>query len=172
MKFQWNNLKNRTTALILTVCILLCAAGGMVYAKYIKDIDNSEKVNIIAKGVLNITVTSAGTTYTVKNDDASNMPAYVRFTVVVNKIKDGHIWALDPGSYTINATGEKGFTQIDDCYYYNEILAKGGSFSFNVTVLSSETDLQVQVLAEGIQCVPASVAQTAWGHTFNGSIWS
>ena len=30
MKFQWNNLKNRTTALILTVCILLCAAGGML----------------------------------------------------------------------------------------------------------------------------------------------
>lgn len=167
MKFQWNNLKNRTTALILTVCILLCAAGGMVYAKYIKDIDNSENVNIIAEGVLNITVTSAGTTYTVKNDDASNMPAYVRFTVVVNKIKDGHIWALDPGAYTINATG---CTKIGDCYYYNGTLAKGGSF--NVTVTSSETDLQVQVLAEGIQCVPASVAQTAWGCKYDSSGWS
>ena len=162
MKFQWNNLKNRTTALILTVCILLCAAGGMVYAKYIKDIDNSENVNIIAEGVLNITVTGAETTYTVKNDDASNMPAYVRFTVVVNKIKDGHIWALDPGAYTLEAPN---CTKIDDCYYYNDTLAKGGSF--NVTVTSSVTDLQVQVLAEGIQCVPANVAQSAWGHTYD-----
>lgn len=167
MKFQWNNLKNRTTALILTVCILLCAAGGMVYAKYIKDIDNSENVNITAEGVLNITVTGAGTTYTVKNDDASNMPAYVRFTVVVNKIKDGYIWAIDPGEYTINAPGCK---KIDDCYYYNGILAKGGSF--NVTVSSSETDLQVQVLAEGIQCVPASVAQNAWKCKYDSSGWS
>ena len=168
MKFQWNNLKNRTTALILTVCISLCAAGGMVYAKYIIDKTNNANVNITAEGNLNITVTGAGTnTYTVKNDDSSNMPAYVRFTVVVNKIKDGHIWALDPGLYEINATG---CTKIGDCYYYNGTLAKGDSF--NVTVSSSETDLQVQILAEGIQCVPASVAQTAWGHTFDGSIWS
>ena len=167
MKFQWNNLKNRTTALILTVCILLCAAGGMVYAKYIIDKTNDANVNIIAKGVLNITVTGAGTTYTVKNDDASNMPAYVRFTVVVNKIKDGHIWAVDPGSYTINATN---CTQIGSCYYYNGTLAKGGSF--NVTVSSSETDLQVQVLAEGIQCVPESVAQTAWKCKYDSGVWS
>ena len=167
MKFQWNNLKNRTTALILTVCILLCAAGGMVYAKYIIDKTNNANVNITAEGNLNISVTGSGTTYTIKNTDTSNMPAYVRFTVVVNKIKDGHIWAIDPGLYTINATN---CTQIGSCYYYNGTLAKGGGF--NVTVSSSETDLQVQVLAEGIQCVPASVAQTAWGHTFNGSIWS
>ena len=171
MKFQWNNLKNRTTALILTVCILLCAAGGMAYAKYVDDITKNENVNIIAKGKLKITVTGEGPTYTITNTDESNMPAYVRFTVVVNKIKDG-IWALDHGSYTIDVTGEKGFTQIDDCYYYKGILAKGGSFSFNVTVTSSVTDLQVQVLAEGIQCVPADVAQNAWKCKYDSSGWS
>ena len=176
MKSLW---KNRWVVLILILSITVCAVGGMVYAKYVADMSNKTGINITAVGKLNMSVTGpakevAGDTYTITNSDASNMPAYVRVAVVVNwQDANGNVWATPPvegTDYTVEASD---CTKHDGYYYFNGTRKPGENFSVKINPVTSKTGytLHVQILAEGIQCVPASTAQTAWGATFESGSW-
>lgn len=177
MKSLW---KNRWVVLILILSITVCAVGGMVYAKYVADLHDRTDINITAVGQLNISVTGpadgAAGAYTITNSNSeSNMPAYVRVAVVVNwQDANGNVWATPPvegPDYTVAASN---CTQLSDGYYYfNGMCKPGNNFSITINPETSKTGytLHVQILAEGIQCVPASAAENAWGATFEGESW-
>ena len=91
---------------------------------------------------------------------------------------EGNLWAIPPKKevdYFITATN---CTKLDDgYYYYNGSCAPNATFPILVGLAANAKPpvgytLHVQILAEGIQCVPDTAVQEAWGATYNGTTWS
>ena len=175
MKMPWKGIRHNLFVLLVILCILSCSVVSLVYAKYIADSSSNTEMEIVAQGELDVAVTNqGGGNYTVSNVAASNIPAYVRFAVVVNWVdSDGNVWPYSvQDAYTVNANQ---CSKVGNYYYYNGICQPGDD-GFEVSVVPLKTmtgySLQVQILAEGIQIVPETAAQDAWGVTYNGSAWS
>ena len=169
-------IKSRLPLLLLALCVMSCAVVSMVYSKYVTTKDGNSNVNITAEGKLTVTVSDPENgVYTVTNSNDSNMSAFVRLTVVVNLLDNrGRLWATP-------TVEEQHYTVVTDCtklsdgyYYYNGALAPGNAFTVTVNegTIPSNLTLQVQVLAEAIQCVPADVAEDAWSATFANNAWT
>ena len=176
MKMPWKGIRHNLFVLLVILCILSCSVVSLVYAKYIADSSSNTEMEIVAQGELDVAVTDQGDgSYTVANVEASNIPAYVRFAVVVNWVdSDGNVWpyASQEGThYTVTANN---CSKVGNYYYYNGICQPNGSFTVTVVPQATLTgySLQAQILAEGIQVVPDSAVETAWGVTYNGSAWS
>ena len=172
MKHPW---KFNPFILLLILCMLSCCVVGWIYARYVVDQNSNTEMEIIAEGKLDILVTEGTNhTYTVRNATTSNMPAYVRFAVVVNWVdSDGNVWPYSvQDAYTVNAN--QCCSKVGNYYYYNGICQPGDD-GFTVSVEPKTTmigyTLQVQILAEGIQIVPETAAKNAWGVTFDGDNW-
>ena len=170
-------IKSRLPLLLLALCIMSCAVVSMVYSKYVTNKDGNSNVNITAEGKLTVTVSDpVNGAYTVTNSSDSNMSAFVRLTVVVNLLDNrGRLWAtptVEGQHYTVTANNCKPLS--DGYYYYNGTLAPGNTFTVTVNegTVPSNLTLQVQVLAEAIQCVPADVAEDAWSATFANNAWT
>jgi hypothetical protein len=172
----WKYIKRRGILLLIVLCVATCAAVSIIYAKYITDQTTEPNVDIIAEGELQITVSGSTPNYTITNTTQSNMPAYVRFAVIVNwKNGDGDLWAIPPAEgedkdYTITVDG---CTKLGSYYYYNGMRAPEEGFPVVITPRSEKPGytLDVQILAEGIQCLPVSAAKYAWAAIFNGTEW-
>ena len=175
-------IKSRLPLLLLSLCIITSAVASMIYAKYVDNKSNNAVIDIMADGKLVITVSPDGHdagTYTITNDSSSTIPAYVRFAVIVNwQDGEGNLWAVPPTEgtdYTVSWENEALVKLDDGYYYYNGTRDPGESFSFEVTLKDGANppevydNLHVQIVAEGIQCVPDSVATTAWGVTYNST---
>lgn len=170
----------RVLLLVLTLSVVLSASVvGMIYGKYAADLENDVDMTVTAQGQLKVTVTETGANvYTVSNTDESNMPAYLRLTIVVGlQNEDGKLWvtpATEGVEYTVEISD---CTKLSDGYYYfNGICEKGAGFSVTVLpkTLPSGYALYVQLLAEGIQCIPDSAVQTKWEASFDSEsgVWS
>ena len=177
MKMQWEKIKHSLFVLLVVLCVLSCGVTSWVYAKYVVDSSNDADMNIIAEGDLHITVTDSGNgTYTVTNASDSNIPAYVRFAVVVNwQDSEGNLWATAPQEGTHYTVTAEGCSKVGEYYYYNGIRYPKETIVVTVSqtgTLSGYT-LCVQILAEGIQIVPDTAAKNAWGVTYNDeqSVW-
>ena len=169
----WKYAKRRGVLLLIVLVVATCAAVSIIYAKYVADETVESNVSIIAEGKLQITVAESAPNYTITNISSSNIPAYVRFAVVVNwQSSEGYLWVGSPteDDYTITADN---CTKLGDYYYYNGTRAPGEYFSVSVTPKTEMTgyELDVKIPAEGIQCLPQSAAENAWGAKFNGSAW-
>ena len=169
-------IKSRLPLLLLALCVMSCAVVSMVYSKYVTNKDGNSNVNITAVGKLTVTVSDpVNGAYTVTNSSDSNMSAFVRLTVVVNLLDNrGRLWAtptVEGQHYTVKADCTK---RLDGYYYYKGALAPGDAFTVTVNeeTIPSNLTLQVQVLAEAIQCVPADVAEDAWSATFANNDWT
>ncbi|MBE6621209.1 MAG: hypothetical protein E7625_07605 [Ruminococcaceae bacterium] len=174
-------IKDRLPLLLLLVCVISCAVASAVYAKYVKDIDANVSMDITGVGDIEIEVVKQSNgTYTIQHGDDSRIPAYIRFAIVVNwKHKtNGTLWYINPSdlSYTVpNAT------QLSDGYYYgvkdgNAQIAVGTVLSgimvtTESTPPSDEYELNVQILAEAIQCVPEDAVEIAWDAAFIDGNW-
>ena len=178
-------IKSRLPLLLLSLCIMTSAVASMIYAKYVDDAKKDAELDIIASGKLVVTVFpgshDAGNhdagTYTITNDktEGSTIPAYVRFAVIVNwQDGDGNLWAVPPvkdTNYTITVSD---CTLLNGYYYYNGVRNPGEAITVTVNAVGSGKvgyTLHVQIVAEGIQSVPLSVAESAWHATYNGSKW-
>ncbi len=188
LKFLWNYIKSRLPLLLLAFCIVTCAVASMVYAKYVDDNQGNASINITTGGKLTLDVSDpviTGNNYEYKitnasdgsGTDSSNVTAYIRFAVVVNwQDSEGNMWAVPPkvSDYRIAVTD---CSTVGDYYYYNGIRNPGDSFTVSVALTAEANPpagfdkLHVQIVAEGIQSVPLSAAETAWKATFNGSTW-
>lgn len=170
----WKYAKRRGVLLLIVLFVATCAAVSIIYAKYVTDETAEPDMSIIAEGKLQITVTESEPKYTITNTSSSNIPAYVRFAVIVNwKNGDGDLWAIPPTEgvdYTITAAD---CTKLGDYYYYNGVRAPEEGFPVVITPRGEKPGytLDVQILAEGIQCLPVSAAKYAWAATFNGTEW-
>ena len=176
MKIPWKGIRHNLFMLLMILSILSCSVVSLVYAKYIADSSSNTEMEIVAQGELNVAVTNQGDdSYTISNVVESNVPAYVRFAIVVNWVdSDGNVWpyASQEGvHYTVTADG---CSKVGNYYYYNGVCQPGSSFNVLVEPQSSMIDytLQAQILAEGIQVVPETVAETAWGMTYADGSWS
>ena len=178
----WKYIKSRLPLLLLSICIITSAVASIIYAKYVDDQSNNAEIDITVDGKLVITVSPDGHgagTYTITNDkdNGSTIPAYVRFSVIVNwQDGEGNLWAVPPKEtdYTVTATN---CTLLNGYYYYNG--TRNPNEGFAVTVERTDSakapngydTLHVQIVAEGIQSVPMDAAENAWKATFNGSAW-
>jgi hypothetical protein len=178
----WKYVKHRGILLLIVLCVATCAAVSIIYAKYVTDQTTEPDVDIIAEGELQITVSGSTPNYTITNTTQSNMPAYVRFAVIVNwKNGDGDLWAIPPEEgededYTITVDG---CTKLGSYYYYNGMRAPEEGFPVVIAPTPQGEKpgytLDVQILAEGIQCLPdndeKSAVRSAWGVKYDGTTW-
>ena len=172
-------IKSRLPLLLLSLCIITSAVASMIYAKYVDNKSNNAVIDIMADGKLFITVSPDGHdagTYTITNDKTkgSTIPAYVRFAVIVNwQDGEGNLWAEPPTEGTHYTVTASNCTLLNNYYYYNGV--RNPEEAITVTVTPGEAKagykLHVQIVAEGIQSVPLSVAESAWHATYNGSTW-
>ena len=178
--FLWNYIKSRLPLLLLSFCLITCAVASMVYGKYVDDREEAATLDIIAEGELTITVTGPDGNlpgeYTITNDKTkgSTIPAYVRFAVVVNwQDGEGNLWAVPPTEGTHYTVTASDCTLLNNYYYYNGVRNPGDVITVTVTPGEAKAGytLHVQIVAEGIQSVPLSVAESAWHATYNGSEW-
>ena len=166
--------------LLLILCIATTSIVSVVYAKYVTDQTGNADVDVIAEGVLQVGIDdgsgnkTAGT-YTIKNVDSSNIPAFIRAAVVVNwRDGDGNLWAIplvEGVNYTISSPE---CTKIGNYYYYNGTRNPNDGFNITVTAGTPKDGyvLDVKILAEGIQSLPTTAAKNAWGVEFNGTAWN
>lgn len=164
---------------LLILVILTSVVVSMVYAKYAENKNDNLSFNVVAEGNLDIAVTKeSGDVYRVTNTDESNMPAYVRVAVVVGlQNESGQLWIDSPienSEYTLSV--ENCTLLSDGYYYYNGIRNKNDSFKVEVSPknLPAGYTLYVQVLAEGIQCLPKTTPNSTWNASFNDTegTWS
>lgn len=176
--FQY--IKSRLPLLLLILCAVSGVVVNAVYAKYVKDIDRPVDVAIVGEGNIKIAVSKNGNeTYSIHHTSESKIPAYIRFAVVTNwKQKEGDaLWYTGPQSVTVTSSNAQ---PLSDGYYYCVVEGKAeiaiDKVVSGITVTTEEVapdgyELEVKILAEAIQCMPASVVGTAWGVTFNGTNW-
>ena len=165
-------------ALVAILVLLCCAVAGTVAFLVTK-----------TDSVVNTFTPSKVTTYVeeefngqtksnVKIQNTGNIDAYIRVAVVANWIdKDGNVYGgatPEAGKdYTLTPkTGEnENWFQGSDGYYYCKTAIESGSETPVLIESCAKTtgaevpegyDLQVTILADGIQSVPADAVQQAW----------
>ena len=173
-------IKDRMILVLLAACIISGAVASAVYAKYVKSFDSEVGVNIVGYGDIEIAVEKqTDGSYTIKHGSNSNIPAYIRFAIIVSwKGTDG-IWYVDPSDPEVEYNVPN--AQLLDGYYYcvyngsAEISPKTALNGITVTTTAEPPvdgyEFYVQIVAEAIQCVPADAVKDAWGVTFNGTDW-
>ena len=120
---------------------------------------------------------------TVKN--TGDIPALIRAKVVVNWIDGNGDIVANPVGHSATISYGSNWTQLNGYYYYNGIVAKGGSTENLVTSAKAESGdqytLQVEIIAEAIQATgfvdptdanSETAVHNAWGHNFNGTTWN
>lgn len=174
-------IRHRLPVLLLMACVVSFTVTGALYAKYVKDVDKDVTVDVVSDGdvEIEITLNSAGE-YSIQHTSNSKIPAYIRFTVITNwkNTATDELWYLNPESVTVTAPCAQ---QLSDGYYYAVVDGKAeialNTVLSGITVTTTQTapagyELSVEILAEAIQCMPASAVEDAWGATFNGTTWS
>ena len=169
---------DRLPLILSILCILSFAATGFVFAKYVQDVDNDVSIRVNLSGSIELEILENDDgSYTIAHGEWSDIPAYVRFAVVVNWAdKNGNLYYTQPKDYTVTA---ENCTKLDNYYYFNGYLPVGEVIdNLTVTLNNGATkpaeypNFRVQILAEGIQCQPDTVVVNAWGADFDGTIWS
>lgn len=182
IKNLFKNTKITWPILVLILVLVTTSATSWVLGKYISNQHTDAGVDITAEGKVELSVTDNGNgTYTIKNTDESNIPAYVRFTVVVTwrANEDGKLWGTpttEGVDYTVSAPNCTALSYGEYTYYYfkgavqeDEILAQNEEFTINVDPISTKADytLCVEILADAIQCLPSNITNSAWGVVFD-----
>lgn len=171
-------LKSRLPIFLILICVIVAAVASGVMGKYVADKDDEASFEVIAEPKLELEVSApdASGNYTITNSESSNMPSFVRFTVVVNWKSDANneLWFLAPVEGTDYAVNSDNCTKLGEYYYYNGEVAVGESFNVSVTPITPKDGytLEIKVLSESIQSVPDSAVQDAWGVEFNETDWT
>ena len=171
-------LKNRLPLFLLIFCVAVGAIAGAAYSKYINNLDLNVDMNISAGDIQIKVVKDSDGKYSICHASGSTIPAYIRFAVVVNwkNTTDDTLWYISPGEVVIYAP----CAQLLNGYYYcvadgSAVIPIDKVLSY-ITVTTSasapdDCELYVQILAEGIQCLPANAVKEAWGVTFEDGAW-
>ena len=175
-------IKSRLPRVLLVVCTASCVVVSAVYTKYIKDVDTNVDLSVVGEGNVEIEVVKNGAEeYSIRHSVNSKIPAYIRFTVVVNwkNINNGTLWYVSPDAVNIDVDCAQ---KLSDGYYYGVVgdkaeisrdtVLSGIQVTTTATAPGEEYELDVQILAEAIQCMPSDVVKEAWGATFDGASWS
>lgn len=168
----------KPVALVAILVILCCAVAGTV-AYLVTSTGPVTNTFTPASVTTEVVEEFNGTTKSnVRIKNTGNIDAYIRVAVVANWIdKDGNVYGgatpVAGKDYTLTPkTGEnENWFQGSDGYYYCKTAIESGSETPVLIESCAKTtgaevpegyDLQVTILADGIQSVPADAVQQAW----------
>lgn len=161
-------MKRKTMRILLCLCLLLAFAGGGVYAWLTSG--THTVTGTITPAAVSTAVQEDGSGEHVRVQNTGGVTAYIRAAVVVNLLDaQGNVSARTPeagADYAIRYAAEGWTLGGDGFYYYAYPVAPGENTAELIetcTALGSNGSVQLQVLAEGIQSVPAEAAAQAWG---------
>ena len=167
--------KNRTAILFISLVLLLAVAVGGTVA-YLRATSGS-LTNTFIPAEVTITPNEDVTEDTKSNisfTNEGNIPVYVRATLVIywtDTINGLEQTIAPPASsnVSIGAVNEnEGWFKVGDIYYYSEPVAAGESTAVMLEPIvvtlpdGSSAQCHIDVRAEAIQAIPASVVENAW----------
>lgn len=161
-------MKQKTMRILLSALLAFALVGGGVYAWLTSGAQTVTSTITPAAVSTAVEQDASGEHVCVRN--TGGVTAYIRAAVVVNLLDaQGNVSAKtpEPGKdYTITDVSD-GWTRGDDGFYYYAYPVAPETCTAELiercTALRSDCGVQVQVLAEGIQSVPAEAAAQAWG---------
>lgn len=161
-------MKRKPIRILLCLCLVLALAGGGVYAWLTSGAHTV--TGTITPAAVSTAVQEDGSGEHVRVQNTGGVTAYIRAAVVVNLLDaQGNVSAKtpEPGvDYTVTYASD-GWTRGGDGFYYYVYPVAPGERTAELietcTALRSDCGVQVQVLAEGVQSVPAEAAAQAWG---------
>lgn len=185
-----NIFSKKTLTALVSVALLLLVGSGSTLAYLFTNTDSVK--NTFTPAQVSCAVVENNEEYTanavnvesksnVTIKNTSNVPAYIRAAIIVTwKSTDGKVYAAKPVNdkdYTLNI-GES-WTQKGNFYYYDSVVAVGGSTSALITSAAKTANaeppagynLSVEIVAEAIQAegMGATSAQGAWAKAAAGS---
>ena len=170
--------------ILLLLLLATAAITGFAVGKYITQQQLENELGVTAEGKILLEITQgASGEYTITNVDPANAPAYVRFTVVATwRTTDANeLWATPTQlgtDYSVTASSSMPIAKNDVTYFYfcgsdtqDGVLDIGENFGLEVEALTSKPGytLHFEIIAEGVQCLPTSIAKNAWGVTYDAA---
>ena len=172
-------MKTKKPVALVAILVLLCCAVAGTVAYLVTSTGPVTNTFTPASVTTEVVEVFNGTTKSnVRIKNTGNIDAYIRVAVVANWIdKDGNVYGgatpVAGKDYTLTPkTGEnENWFQGSDGYYYCKTAIESGSETPVLIESCAKTtgaevpegyDLQVTILADGIQSVPADAVQQAW----------
>lgn len=172
-------MKTKKPVALVAILVLLCCAVAGTVAYLVTSTGPVTNTFTPASVTTEVVEEFNGTTKSnVRIKNTGNIDAYIRVAVVANWIdKDGNVYGgatpVAGKDYTLTPkTGEnENWFQGSDGYYYCKTAIESGSETPVLIESCAKTtgaevpegyDLQVTILADGIQSVPADAVQQAW----------
>ncbi len=174
-------MKTKKPVALVAILVLLCCAVAGTVAYLVTSTDPVTNTFTPASVTTQVEEEFNGTTKSdVRIKNTGNIDAYIRAAVIVN-------WADAQGNvsgtpvkdsdYTIIYNESDWFQGSDGYWYYTKPVAPNDGLT-DILIKSCAPaanmapegyDLQVTILADGIQSVPADAVQQAWGVTVDSS---
>lgn len=166
--------KRVVTIVVLCLCILLCAVGG-VFAYLTDKTDPLENTFVPTKVTCLVDETfEGGVKSNVKVRNTGDVNAYIRAAVIATFVSnDGKVYSKAPiegVDYTIVWSNDKWQKGSDGFWYYSDSV-KPSAFTANLIETATENvtpegyNLNLQIIATAIQSDPDAAVQSAWGIT-------
>lgn len=167
-------MKRKTMRLLPCVCLALALACSGVYAWLTSG--THTVTSAITPAAVSTVVQEDAPGAHVRVQNTGSVAAYIRAAVVVNLLDaQGNVSAKtpEPGvDYMMTCAADGWLQGGDGFYYYAHPVAPGACTAELIetcTALRSDFGVQVQVIAEGVQSVPAEAAAQAWGAVVDAS---
>lgn len=174
--------------LVLLVAVTGTLAFLLTHTQVITNIFNPSKVTItVEEGFDGTTKTNVKVTNTDDPSKTDEIDVYVRVMLVHNwyctvENEDGttseqltgkNNWTIKDENKAVFNTADWLYCESDGYYYYKNVLKVGASTSNLIDSIkllqddSDNTHQGLEIVAEGIQAVPADAVTEAWGVTVN-----
>lgn len=163
--------RKRSIAALIAIVLIFCASVGGTIAYLVTN--TQDVTNTFTPSDVKIEIdetynkdTGIKSEIKVKNvQDEKNVPCYIRVKLVSN-MQDGNgnvTGSAAVPNFTLNTTD---WIEGDNGYYYYKHVVNVGALTNNLLAANSQMQLAagqaVEVLAEGIQSVPANAVNEAW----------
>ena len=176
-------MKTKKPVALVAILVLLCCAVAGTVAYLVTSTGPVTNTFTPASVTTEVVEEFNGTTKSnVRIKNTGNIDAYIRVAVVANWIdKDGNVYGgatpVAGKDYTLTPKTNSGWFQgSDGYYYYTNPVAPEAVTTAMFEPITQQQDcadtnykLQVTILADGIQSVPADAVRQAWGVTVDSS---
>lgn len=166
-------MKRKTIRILLGILLALALVGSGVYAWLTSG--THTVTSAITPAAVSTAVLKEDSGEHVRVQNTGSVTAYIRAAVVVNLLDaQGNVSAKTPElgvDYTMTCAADGWAQGGDGFYYYAYPVAPGACTTELIETCTAlrSSGVQVQVLAEGVQSVPAEAAAQAWGTAIDAS---
>ncbi len=161
--------RKRSIAALIAIVLIFCASVGGTIAYLVtntQEVTNTFTPSDVSISIVEKFENNVKSSITVLNENKTeNVPCYIRVKLVSNmQDKNGNVTGSKAiPDFTLNDTD---WLAAGDGYYYYKHVVNVGASTSDLLAAGSQMQLAagqaVEVLAEGIQSVPASAVNEAW----------